>query len=115
MDLTLPEIEGADVVAARYGRWLSFHDAEITDVHLHRDGQSSITIRVMDPAAHDQSIRFVFERILDLSLHGEDVNRQNVIGALSIENVGQATKVEFSPCYGLAGHITAEHVSVQIE
>jgi hypothetical protein len=115
MDLTLADIRGADAVVSRYGRWLSFHDAEILQVHLQRGGRSSVTLRVVDPVAPDQRVRFVFEGIRDLTLDGEDVDRQNVIASLTVEKAAGATTLIFSPCYGLAGHITAEHVSVELE
>ena len=112
-DPPLPDIDGADAVAARYGRWISFHDAEIREVHIERDGRSTVTVTVVDPVAAGDSLTFVFDRILELSLAGEDVNSQNVIGALAVDRVGNAIKVTFSPCYGLAGHIVAERVSVR--
>jgi hypothetical protein len=113
MDLIVANIHGAEVVVSQLGRWPSFHDAEITQVHLERDGRSTVTLRLVDKAP-GEFVTFTFERIVELTLDGEDVNRQNVIGALAIEMVGQATKLTFSPCYGLAGHITAERVSVHV-
>jgi hypothetical protein len=77
------------------------HDAEIIRVHIERDGQSSITIRLMGHGRPGESVTFTFEQILDLNLAGEDVNRQNVISGLSIETVERATKLTFGPCYGL--------------
>jgi hypothetical protein len=113
MDLAVPVIDGAELVASHLGGWPSFHDAEITQVHIERDGHSTVTLRLVGTWL-GESVTFTFEKILDLTLDGEDVNRQNVIGALAIEKVGQATKVTFSPCYGLCGHITAERVGVQV-
>jgi len=112
MDPT-PSIDGAEAIAAQHGRWPSFHDAEIIRVVIERDGCSTITLRLADSGAVE-SVTFTFERILDLSLDGEEVNRQNVIGALHIEEIGHAMKLTFSPCYGLAGHITAERVAVRV-
>lgn len=110
-----PEIVGAQELVSRLGRWPSFHDAEIIQVQLVRDGTSTLTVRLMGPHNAGTIVTFIFEQILDLTLDGEDVNRQNVIAALSVEKVNRATKLTFSPCYGLAGHITAECVRVKID
>jgi hypothetical protein len=110
-----PEIVGAQELVSRLGRWPSFHDAEIIQVQLVRDAPSSLTVRLMGPHDADAVVTFIFEHILDLTLTGEDVDRQNVIAELLVEKVNRATKLTFSPCYGLAGHILAERVSVRID
>jgi len=115
MHAEIPEIIGVQDVVSRLGSWPSFHDAEIIQVHLEREGHSTVTVRLKGPGGPGALVTFTFEQILDLTLDGEDVNRQNVISALVIERVNQASKLIFSPCYGLAGHITAERVSVRIE
>jgi hypothetical protein len=53
--------------------------------------------------------------IIDLSIDGEDANRQNVISCLVIERIESGTKLTFGPCYGLSGRITAKVVSVEID
>lgn|SRR5678810_42437 len=106
---TLP---GALDVIAAFGEWPSFHDAEILRVVINRGGPSSVTIRLMIPAYEQKCVTFTFERIVDMRLEGEDADRQNVIGALTIEPDDQFTAVHFSPCYGLAGYIRAAAVTV---
>jgi hypothetical protein len=44
-----PDIIGADRVLATFGRWPSFHDAEIVRLHLERDGLSTISIQLVGP------------------------------------------------------------------
>jgi len=104
----------ADVIAA-FGEWPSFHDAEILRVLINRGGRSEATIRLMIPAYQQKSVTFTFERIADMRLEGEDADVQNVIGALFIEADDRFTTVHFSPCYGLAGYIKAEAVSVSVD
>jgi hypothetical protein len=60
-------------------------------------------------------VTFSLEQINDLTLDGEDINRQNVISSLGVEKTDRRTRLTFSPCYGLTGHITAETVTVRIE
>jgi hypothetical protein len=115
MHAEIPEVIGVEDVVSQLGSWPSFHDAEIIQVHLERDGHSTVTVRLMGPRGPGALVTFIFEQIVDLTLDGEAVNRQNVIAALVIEKVNQASKLIFAPCYGLAGHITAERVSVRID
>lgn len=110
--LSLP---GALDVIAAFGEWPSFHDAEILRVVINRGGRSSVTLRLMIPAYQQKSVTFTFERIADLRLEGEDADVQNVIGALTIDADDQFITVHFSPCYGLAGYIKAEAVSVNVD
>ena len=109
------KISGARDVIAALGEWPSFHDAEILRVVINRGGRSSVTLRLMIAAYQQKSVTFTFERIADMRLEGEDADGQNVIGALAIEMDDQFTTVHFSPCYGLAGYIKAQAVSVSID
>ena len=109
------KIPGALDVIAALGEWPSFHDAEILRVVINRGGRSSVTIRLTIPAYQQKCVTFTFDRIADMRLEGEDADVQNVIGALTIETDDQFTTVHFSPCYGLAGYIKAEAVSVSVD
>jgi hypothetical protein len=95
-----PDIIGADKVLATFGRWPPFHDAEIVRLHLERDGLSTISIQLVGPDSRCKGgriVTFTMERINDLSLDGEDVNRQNVISGLFVENTDGGTKLTFGP------------------
>ena len=109
------KLSGALDVIAAFGEWPSFHDAEILHVVINRGGRSSVTIRLTIPAYQQKCVTFTFERIADMRLEGENSDVQNVIGALTIQADDQFTTVHFSPCYGLAGYIKAQVVSVSID
>ena len=112
------DIVGADAVVAALGGWPSFHDAEIVRLHLERDGVSTVSIQLVGPDGRCKDgrvVTFTMECIKDLSLEGEHINSQNVISDLAIENTPGGIRLTFSPCYGLAGRITAEKVSVKID
>ncbi|HTL00649.1 MAG TPA: Imm50 family immunity protein [Vicinamibacterales bacterium] len=112
------DIAGADGVIALFGRWPSFHDAEIVRLHLERDGVSTISIQLVGPSGgcgDGRVVTFKMEGINELKLDGEAINSQNVISALVIAKTDRGTRLDFGPCYGLAGSITAERVSVGIE
>ena len=113
-----PNIPGADLVAATLGKWPSFHDAEIAQLYLKRDGVSTISIQLIGPSgecADGCIVTFTMERINDLSLEGEDVNRQNVIFDLQVGQTDRGTQLTLVPSYGLAGRITADIVTVRID
>lgn len=110
-----PNLHGAETVAEMFGAWPSFHDAEILRVHLERDGLSTVAIQLIGPDGSCKGGRVVtltFEGISDLRLDGENVNSQNVISCLVVEKAEKGTRVTFGPCYGLAGWLIADRVSV---
>jgi Immunity protein 50 len=107
-------LPGASDVIAAFGEWPSFHDAEILRILINRGGRSEVTIRLMIPAYQQKCVTFTFERIADMRLEGEDADVQNVIACVTIETADRFTTVHFSPCYGLAGYIKAEVVTVRM-
>jgi len=112
-----PDLVGAEAVVATLGRWPSFHDAEIMRVHIERDGVSTVAIQLVGPSGSCKDGRvltFALEGISDLSLAGESVNTQNVISSLLVEKTEGGTRLTFGPCYGLAGRIIADRVSVEV-
>ena len=121
-----PAILGADAVVAWFGEWPSFHDAEILSIHINRRGLSVMRIHTwnlssrLDRTGHfvrerEAVIAFEFAGIKTLRLHGEDVDRQNVIQGLGIERTDEGYRLELAPCYGLAGELTVEQIAVHVE
>src|SRR4051812_24338473 len=122
----VPKIAGVDAVVSWFGHWPSFHDAEILSVHINRGGTSSIRIYTFNTShrtdtagqfvrEREATVVFEFSGIHTLSLEGEDADRQNVIAGLSLDSVGQGYRLHLDPCYGLAGEISAETMSVRLE
>ena len=123
-DLTAPPIEGAEQLVEWFGRWPSFHDAEVLELSLHRQGKSWLRVhtwrmtREVDPTGHfvldrHAVVTFWFEDVLDLEL--ADFSVQNVIFGLTCEPLEKGFRVSLSPCFGIAGHIDAEHLAVSLE
>lgn len=132
-----PPIDNAEKLIARFGRWPSFHDAEVLRVEMGRgpphapDSTSLlITIHVWETAteysddihyefAHknDTVVTFHFQDITELALDG--FNLQNVIDDLAVVSDGASKKhplkVEIESIFGLGGSFRcarAEVVSV---
>lgn len=110
------EVAGADKVREWFGYWPDFHDAEIISLSLSRYGESVLRVY---PYAPDKpaSVEFLMKGIVGLELW--DFSNQNVISRLAVEPVtgenGAAIfRLELGPCYGLAGHIDAEEIRVEL-
>jgi hypothetical protein len=57
-------------------------------------------------------VEFVFENVSELALNG--FSQQNVISGLDIEKIGSGFRLTLGECYGLAGSIEVERVSIRI-
>src|SRR5262245_20057986 len=119
-----PAIPGVDDVVRWFGRWPSFHDAEVLEVDLQRSGRSAVRIwafrmtRELDASRHfvldrHAVVTFWLEDVADLEL--DDFSVQNVISSLTLEPSPRGFKLTLSPCFGIAGYIEAARVSVAIE
>ncbi|MCO6512675.1 MAG: hypothetical protein J5I65_17975 [Aridibacter famidurans] len=129
-------IIGHEKVTEAFGRWPSFHDAEILRVLLERgehgkNDASSTSVELVLRAwtikndltgtgPYDQDnesiVHFRFEGISDLEIGG--LNNQNVISGLSFElldgseNGAPVVRVDIGPCYGLAGEFRAKKAEI---
>jgi Immunity protein 50 len=121
-DEILGAIEGAGAIIDWFGKWPSFHDAEIVDVYLARARPSWLRLHFwkMNWEAVDRSgqeahaiVTFVFTGITDLEL--ADFSPQNVISSLwARRSAGGGIRLFFAPCYGLAGYIEASGIRVEL-
>jgi hypothetical protein len=121
-----PLIPGAEAVAAWFGRWPSFHDAEILSVHLNRRAPSLIRIHTWNRGdttdRHGRYIRereaivvFEFHAIMAFRMEGEDPDTQNVVQGLAVEDTGSGYRLRLFPSYGLSGEILVKHLVVRVE
>ena len=123
-EVVAPSIPGADSVTEWFGRWPTFHDAEVLELTLRRKGRSWLRLRSfrmtqeVDAAGYfvldrHAAITFWFDNVLDVEL--ADFSAQNVIFGLTCEPKEKGFRVTMAPCFGIAGYIEAEHVSVSLE
>lgn len=106
----LPKIPGGEEVISWYGKWPSFHDAEILELHLQRTGRS--WIKIYNVWNKYGVVTFNMETVTDLEL--ADFSQQNVIGGLELEESPKGIRLTMIPCYGLAGYFVAERMSVEL-
>jgi len=118
------EIKGAKELIEWFGEWPSFHDAEIVELHLNRQGDSFLKLRTwrMTNKVNDKGyyihekhavITFTLFNIKELDLSG--FSGQNVISSLSLEQIAEGYKLEMHLCYGLAGILVAQNISVEFQ
>ena len=123
MPIEFKEIPGAADLHDWFGYWPGFHDAEIISLHLNRKGSSSLRVHTWDTTkevdekgryvmAKHIVVEFIFENVSELALNG--FSQQNVISGLSIEKIGSDFRLTLGECYGLAGSIEAERMSIRI-
>lgn len=122
-----PHFPGADAIATFFGRWPSFHDAEILTVHIDRQGQRS-SMRVLTSLMTDRTdeagyfikdreavVTFEFSGITSLQLEGEDADRQNVVSSIDIETNDSGYRIILGPCYGISGELTVGTLAAHVE
>ncbi|MBX9721690.1 MAG: immunity 50 family protein, partial [Candidatus Obscuribacterales bacterium] len=116
-------LEGADQLFGWFGYWPTFHDAEIIELHLKRQGYSLLKIhtwhtshKIDQQGLYEQDkhaiVTFQINDISDLELH--NFNHQNVIAGLAVKPVETGFQLTIVDCYGLAGNIVAENISIAI-
>ena len=122
---TIPKFPGVEQVIEIFGRWPSFHDAEIKWLRLERRAPDGGTGPVLEFAIHcfemtDQVapsghcvlrkhtlIHFRFREVTDLRI--EEFNQQNAIFGLEIADESDASwerpyfKVTIEPSFGIGG------------
>jgi hypothetical protein len=118
------DLVGTNALTAWFGRWPSFHDAEILSVELNRRGTSRIRIHTWNMTTDVNAaggykidkhcvVLFLLEEISYLEL--ADFSGQNVIFGLQIEKQEAEYRLELSPCYGLAGYVVAKSIEIEFE
>ena len=126
-DESVPDIPGKDEVISWFGRWPSFHDAEVLELHLNRSGTSrlrvyawNMTDRTFEKDHKQYSVlekhavvTFEIDDIIDLKL--TEFSSQNVLSGIQLTIDNGVYHLDLGPCYGLHGQITASQVRVSIQ
>jgi hypothetical protein len=119
----LADIEGAKDLFDWFGYWPSFHDGEVIEMQLCRSSLSSIKIHTWETTKEVDTqgynvmtkhvvVGFLFKGISTLSLSG--FNNQNVLSGLALEKADGGFRLILDECYGLAGTIEANEISIRL-
>lgn len=117
----MAQVIGAEKLREWFGRWPSFHDAEILRVELDRKTGGRIVVHAWNMTAETDErgyfirrdhalVGFRFEEVFDLELAG--FSGQNVVGGIAVEAIDGGLRWKASPIYGLAGYVDAKSISV---
>jgi hypothetical protein len=123
MPAEIKQIPGAAELHDWFGYWPDFHDAEIISLHLNRKGSSSLLVHTWEMTkevdekgyyvlAKHVVVEFILETVSGLSLNG--FSHQNVIFGLEVGKTDSGFRLTLDDCYGLAGSIEAERMSLRI-
>ena len=122
-------LEGHGSVEAAFGRWPSFHDAEVHRIVLERAVPSGpmpkveITVHAWNMTSevddsgyyrltHHHLVDLVFDEVSELQLDG--FNHQNVLSDLVLEPLqGGALRVELEHCFGVSSSFIAKRAWVE--
>ncbi len=119
----IEEVTGAADVVAWFGRWPSFHDAEIVSLCLNREAESILKIHVFNTSSEltksghyktGKHAIVVFSLTNILAMELSDFNHQNVISELILSRTTDGFLIELGCCYGLCGSIRAESIRVEV-
>jgi hypothetical protein len=122
----LKAIAGAQELQDWFGCWPSFHDGEIISLHLNRTDPPVLTIHCWEITNEvDRDGYYVLtkdvvvEFMIDIS--GTDdclelfgFSQQNVIRSLTIKRTASGYTMDILQCFGLAGTIKADNVSIRL-
>jgi hypothetical protein len=115
--LDLNTIDGAAELIAWFGRWPSFHDAEVVSIELARSGPSRVSVHAFESAGNSvfrkhAVVTFVLSGLNVQELAG--FNHQNVITGLSLERTTEGYELVFEPCHGVFGVLGAKSIRIEI-
>jgi hypothetical protein len=120
----IQEVAGAEALIQWFGKWPSFHDAEVLSLELNRVGASCVRIHTWEMTNEIDAngfyvlrkhviVSFFLDRLKDIEL--ADFSSQNVIFGLVVTRSAEGLQLLLYPCYGVGGTLTAEAIRVEIE
>lgn len=117
-------LSGQENVTEFFGAWPDFHDSEVLEILISRDGASHIDVHCIDwriePAqqvasiAREGVVRFLFGKITTCEIAGQDVNVQNVLQSVFVEEVESCVRVVLNGVFGITGFVEGQDVSVAL-
>jgi len=118
---SFPDVPGVAEFVDWFGDWPSFHDAEITRIHLNRSGASYMDVHVFRMTSQLSSsghyvcdrhavVTFELKGLLGMELF--DFNQQNVLAGLTLALSDGTAKITLDGCHGAAGFLKAKTVSI---
>ena len=119
-----PNVPGGAELFAWFGFWPTFHDGEVSSVHLNREGPSHVRVHTWERTNELDSrsyyvlrkhvvVTFILEGISELELDG--FSHQKVLAELTLTQDPGGYNLKLWPCYGISGEIKARSVRIELE
>jgi len=105
------EVTGASTIVDAFGFWPSFHDAEIVELHLVREGLSKVVVELY-VQTKKATVCFKLKNVVELCL--DNFNHQNVLFDLTLTKTEIGYKLIMEPSFGLSGQIESEDIQVEL-
>jgi hypothetical protein len=120
----IQEVAGVEALLQWFGKWPSFHDAEVLSLELNRVGASCVRIHTWEMTNELDAngfyvlrkhavVSFFLDRLKNIEL--SEFSSQNVIFGLSVTRSAEGLQLFLDPSYGVGGTLTAEAIRVKIE
>jgi hypothetical protein len=124
LQTSLANLFGAQKLIDWFGCWPSFHDAEVVNIELNREGPSRLRIHYFCMTGKTNKsgyyitekhaiVSFILEDITQLELN--DFNQQNVLSSILITPIETKYEIMLGDCYGVSGRITAGKLSFDLQ
>ena len=118
-----PSFHGLDRLVAWFGRVPSFHDAELLELVLGRDGSATMVLHAWNMSDRvDENGYYLLERnavvtlrlekVASLSIRG--IRMPSIVFGLEFATVDGGIEVSWDASYGIDGQITARSVSAEL-
>ena len=123
MPLELSAIDGAQELYSWFGYWPSFHDAELLELRLVRDGSSSLKIYTWEMTDEvDRLGHYVLTKHVVVEIFMRDISalslsgfsHQNVLSCVVLEKADTGFVVTLDDCFGIGGAITTGEISIRV-
>jgi hypothetical protein len=125
-----PHFEGRDEVVEWFGRWPSFHDAEVLSIELDRRTGTRVEIYAFERAPEvDSTGHYGISRhaVVTFTLNGfpmdadgvvntriEYFNHQNVLFGVAVESLPGGYALALDGVFGVSAYICGETISVSL-
>ena len=124
MQNAIHEVPGADALFQWFGYWPDFHDAEVLEIDLNRSGSTRVFVHTFEMSNQVGEcgcyvclkhviISFLLEGLKTIQL--QRFNHQNVVSEVALVRTKQGFQLFLEQCSGVAGSLTAERISIEIE
>jgi hypothetical protein len=125
-----PDIPGASNVTEWFGRWPTFHDAEVLSIIMQRSGESRVAICAFETTSEvDGSGRYVLAKqaVVTFVLDGfpqdqygitntrvEFFNHQNVLSSAAVNRRTEGYELVLEGCHGVDASLLCKHMRVEL-